>query len=62
MPAPRDVCSLGLQEVASDTRLKPAAPAVPAAAAKQQNDNYDDEKRGSIHVELLLAAPHVITH
>jgi hypothetical protein len=34
--------------------LIPAAPAVPAAA-KQQNDNYDDEKRGGIHVELLLA-------
>src|ERR1700688_2718392 len=26
--------------------LKPAAPAVPAAADKQHNDNYDDEKRG----------------
>ena len=29
--------------------LIPAAPAVPAAAAKQQNDKYDDEKRGGIH-------------
>jgi hypothetical protein len=37
--------------------LIPAAPAVPAAAAKQQNDKYDDEKRGGIHVELLLAVP-----
>ena len=30
--------------------LIPAAPAVPAAAAKQQDDKYDDEKRGGIHV------------
>jgi hypothetical protein len=37
--------------------LKPAAPAVPAAAAKQQNDEYDDEKRGAIHVDLLLGVP-----
>jgi hypothetical protein len=37
--------------------LIPAAPAVPAAAANQQNDKYDDEKRGGIHVELLLAVP-----
>ena len=37
--------------------LIPAAPAVPAAAAKQQNDKYDDEKRVGIHVELLLAVP-----
>ena len=37
--------------------LIPAAPAVPAAAAKQQNDKYDDEKRVGIHVELLLALP-----
>jgi hypothetical protein len=29
--------------------LIPATPAVPAAAANQQNDKYDDEKR--IHVE-----------
>jgi hypothetical protein len=29
--------------------LIPAAPAVPAAAAKQQNDQYDDEKRGGVH-------------
>jgi hypothetical protein len=31
--------------------LIPATPAVPAAAANQQNDKYDDEKRGGIHVE-----------
>jgi hypothetical protein len=42
--------------------LKPAAPAVPAAAAKQQNDKYDDEKRGGIHVEILLAVPYVFSH
>jgi hypothetical protein len=42
--------------------LIPAAPAVPAAAAKQQNDKYDDEKRGGIHVELLLAMPCVFSH
>jgi hypothetical protein len=35
-------------------QLKPAAPAIPAAAAKQQNDNYDNEKRGGIHDEILL--------
>ena len=38
-------------------RLIPAAPAVPAATANQHNDKYDDEKRGGIHVELLLAVP-----
>ena len=32
--------------------LIPAAPAVPAAAAKQQNDKYDDEKRGGIHMRF----------
>jgi hypothetical protein len=37
--------------------LIPAAPAVPATAAKQQNDKYDDEKRGAIHVELLRQRP-----
>jgi hypothetical protein len=37
--------------------LIPAAPAVPAAAAKQQNDKNDDEKRGAIHVNLLLGVP-----
>jgi hypothetical protein len=42
--------------------LIPAAPAVPAAADKQQNDKYDDEKRGVIHVELLLAVPSVFSH
>ena len=42
--------------------LIPAAPAVPAAAGKQQNDKYDDEKRGVIHVELLLAVPCVFSH
>jgi hypothetical protein len=31
--------------------LIPATSAVPAAAANQQNDKYDDEKRGGIHVE-----------
>jgi hypothetical protein len=32
--------------------LIPATPAVPAAAAaNQQNDKYDVEKRGGIHVE-----------
>jgi hypothetical protein len=42
--------------------LIPAAPAVPAAAAKQQNDKYDDEKRGGIHVELLPVVPCVFSH
>src|SRR5258707_4557888 len=42
--------------------LIPAAPAVPAAADNQQNDKYDDEKRGVIHVELLLAVPCVFSH
>ena len=32
--------------------LKPASTAVPAAAAKQKNDKYNDEKRGGIHVRL----------
>jgi hypothetical protein len=31
-------------------RLVPASTAVPAAAANQQNDKYNDEKRGGIHV------------
>ena len=31
--------------------LIPATSAVPAAAANQQNDKYNDEKRGGIHVE-----------
>ena len=31
-------------------RLVPASAAVPAAAAKQQNDDYDDEKRVGIHL------------
>ena len=41
--------------------LKPAAPAVPAAADKHHNDKYDGENRGGIHVhvELLLAVPYV---
>ena len=34
--------------------LKPASTAVPAAAAKQQNDKYNDEKRGGIHVRRPL--------
>jgi hypothetical protein len=42
--------------------LIPAAPAVPATAAKQQNDKYDDEKRGAIHVELLRQRPCVFSH
>ena len=29
--------------------LIPAAPAIPAPAAKQQNNKHDDEKRGGIH-------------
>ena len=41
------------------SELKPAAPAVPAAADKQHNDNYDDEKRVRIHIPLLLAVPYV---
>ncbi len=41
----RDVGSTSL-EIA----LEPASTAVPAAAAEQQNENYDDEKRGRIHV------------
>ena len=36
--------------------LIPAAPAVPAAAANQKNDEYDDEKRGGVHSELLLGS------
>src|ERR1035437_665427 len=36
----------------------PASTAVPAAAAKQQNDNYYDEKSGDVHVWLLIAVPH----
>src|ERR1022692_4880862 len=31
-------------------RLVPASTAVPAAAANQQNDKHNDEKRGGIHV------------
>jgi hypothetical protein len=33
-------------------RLVPASTAVPAAAAKQQNDKDNYEKRGGIHVRL----------
>ena len=43
-------------------RLIPAAPAVPAATANQHNDKYDDEKRGGIHVEFLLAVRSVFSH
>jgi hypothetical protein len=32
--------------------LVPASTAVPTAAAKQQNEKYNDEKRGGIHVSL----------
>src|ERR1700730_17513386 len=32
--------------------LEPASTAVPAAAAKQQNHNYNDKKRVDIHVCL----------
>jgi hypothetical protein len=39
-----DRCALGDQ-----SRLVPASAAVPAAA-KQQNDDQNDEKRGGIHV------------
>jgi len=38
----------------------PASTAVPAAAAKQQNDNYYDEKSGDVHVWLLIAVRFVI--
>jgi hypothetical protein len=31
-------------------RLVPASAAVPAAAAKEQNDDYNDEKRVGIHL------------
>jgi hypothetical protein len=36
----------------NQARLVPASTAVPTAAAKQQNENYNDEKRGDIHVHL----------
>jgi hypothetical protein len=32
--------------------LEPASTTVPAAAAEQQNENYNDEKRVGIHVRL----------
>ena len=32
--------------------LVPTSTAVPAAAAKQQNEKYNDEKRGGIHLVL----------
>ena len=32
--------------------LVPASTAVPTAAAKQQNEKYNDEKRGGIHVRF----------
>ena len=38
----------------------PASTAVPAAAAKQQNDNYYDEKSGYVHVSLLIAVRFVV--
>jgi hypothetical protein len=38
--------------------LIPATSAVPAAAANQQNDKYDDEKRGGIHVETPPGSTH----
>jgi hypothetical protein len=31
----------------------PPPTAIPAAAAKQQNEKYDDENRGQIHLWLL---------
>ena len=37
----------------------PASTAVPAAA-KQQNDNYYDEKSGYVHVWLLIAVRFVV--
>jgi hypothetical protein len=33
-------------------RLVPASTAVPAAAAKEQNEKYNDEKRGGVHARL----------
>lgn len=47
--------SAGARRRVTATKIKwwnliPAASAVPAAPAKQQNDKYDDEKRGGIHV------------
>jgi hypothetical protein len=33
----------------------PAPAAIPAAAAKQNDNKYDNEKRGDIHVSLLGA-------
>jgi hypothetical protein len=57
-PSTNRIQADGSRVVAAGFRcLIPAAPAVPAAAANQQNDKYDDEKRGGIHVELLLAVP-----
>src|ERR1035437_459339 len=38
----------------------PASTAVPAAAAKQQNDNYYDEKSSDVHVWLLIAVRFVV--
>jgi len=32
--------------------LEPASTAVPAAAAEQQNENYNDKKRVGIHARL----------
>lgn len=37
--------------------LVPASTAVPAAAAKQQYEKHNDEKRGGIHLETPPAWP-----
>ena len=48
-PKEKDVAALQRR---ANLRLVPASTAVPAAAAKQQNDKDNYEKRGGIHVRL----------
>jgi hypothetical protein len=57
LPEPVEVAPATATSYRGFRCLIPAAPAVPAATANQHNDKYDDEKRGGIHVEFLLAVP-----
>jgi hypothetical protein len=47
-----DPASVAAVPTLDQLRLVPASTAVPAAAAKQQNEKYNDEKRGGIHVRF----------
>jgi hypothetical protein len=50
LSAPGFGCPAATKPTCDRPRLVPASTAVPAAAAKQQNDDYNEEKRGGIHM------------